>query len=115
LDPRPARVAALDFANPFSVALGLVPARGDAAFLQWGRNVDVQNFIAPERLLAGVDILMEPKPGAAPAPTTPTGEDPRAGLQAHYGPFIAMNFDLVGESASWRIHRRRTAASPPRR
>ncbi len=112
LDPKPARVAALDFANPFSAALGLVPARGHAAFLQWGRNVDTQHFIAPERLLAGVDIVMEPKPGAAPAPTTPTGEDPRAGLQAHYGPFIAMNFDLVGESASWRIHRRRTAASP---
>jgi hypothetical protein len=112
LEPKPARVVALDFANPFSAALGLAPARGDAAFLQWERNVDSENFIPPERLLAGVDVVMEPKPGAGPSPQSPTGKDPRAGLQELYGPFIAANFDLVAESASWRIHRRRATASP---
>jgi hypothetical protein len=112
LDPKPARVFVLDFANPFSAALGLAPARGDAAFLQWERNVDRENFIPPERLLAGVDVVMEPKPGAGPSPQSPTGEDPRAGLQELYGPFVAANFDLVAESVSWRIYRRRAAAPP---
>jgi len=109
LDPKPAGVFVLDFANPFSAALGLAPARGDAAFLQWDRNVDRQTFIPPDRLLADVDIVMEPKPGAGPAAKTPTGEDPRAEIRALYGPHVAANFDLVGETASWSIHRRRAA------
>lgn len=109
LDPKPTRVAVLDLANPFSAALGLTPARRDAAFLQWGRNLDGRNFIPPERLLENVEIVMAPK---EPGQPTPAGEDPRAGLRALYGPFVDANFDVVGESAMWRIHRRRAPASP---
>jgi hypothetical protein len=109
LDPKPTRIAVLDFANPFSAALGLTPARGDAAFLQWDRNVDSRNFVPPERLLENVEIVMVPK---EPGPQTAAGEDPRAGLRTIYGPFIDANFDVVGESAVWRIHRRRSAGSP---
>jgi hypothetical protein len=112
LDPKPAHVVALDFSNPFSAALGLAPARGDAAFLQWDRSLDRQNFIAPERLFAGADLVMVPK---GPGPQSPTGEDPRAGLRAVYTPFITANFDAVAETASWHIYRRRGAPAEPLR
>lgn len=109
LEPKPSHVVALDFSNPFSAALGLPPARGDAAFLQWGRNVDRQNFVAPESLFGGADVVMLPK---GPGPQSPTGEDPRAGFQAVYTPFLTANFDAVADSASWHIYRRRPSVTP---
>jgi hypothetical protein len=105
VDPPAARVFVLGFANPFSAALGLAPARGDASFLQWGRTLDDRSFVAPDRLLADVEIVMEPKPVGAATPAA-------TGLATLYGPFVAAAYDVVGETEHWRIRRRRGAGGP---
>jgi hypothetical protein len=93
IDPKPSHVAVLDFVNPFSAGLGLKPPRGDSSWLHWGRNVDAERFLPPEQLFRDVRIVMEPKWGV--------NADP---LRELYGPYIAANFDLIRETAGWKVH-----------
>jgi len=99
LPERPQHVSVLDFANPFSAGLNLEPPRGDNAWLHWGRNIDATHFPPPEQLLAGVQVLMEPKWGINSAP-----------LQALYGDYIRSAFEPVRETSLWIVHRRREQA-----
>lgn len=92
----PSHVLVLDFVNPFSAGLGLAPPRGDASWLHWRRNVDVERFIPPEELFRDVRIIMAPTWGVNPAP-----------LWDLYGPYVAASFDLVQETEGWRVHRSR--------
>jgi hypothetical protein len=99
-----APVAVLDIANPFSAALGLRPAKGDASWLQWERTVGSRAHPRPENLFADVRTVMEPKPAA--------GSDAAAALAAGrhpaalYAPYLAAHFDLVRETDHWKLHRR---------
>lgn len=95
----PERVAVLDFANPFSAGLGLRPPEGDWAWLHWGRNIDAEHHLPPERLLGDVQILMEPKIGINSRP-----------LRNLYGAYIDLHFDLLCETQEWRAYLRRSGA-----
>jgi hypothetical protein len=110
LDGPPRGVFVLDQANPFSAGLGLAPARGDTPGLQWERTVDADTFIPPERLLADVDVVMEPKaPAGDERPIDQPGSSRAVGgLRQIYGPAIAADFERVRETDRWTIHRRRT-------
>jgi hypothetical protein len=101
LDPKPSRVSVLDFANGLSAGLGLPPARGDSAWLHWGRNVDERHFIAPEALFGDVGVLMVPKWGVNHAP-----------LFDLYGPYVVRAFRPVGESAGWTAYVRNEPPVP---
>lgn len=87
------RVFVLDFANPFSAGLGLKPPRGDHSWQHWGRNLDQAHHVAPERVLADVAVVMEPKPGINGPP-----------LAALYGPALRGDFVLADETSHWRIY-----------
>ncbi len=102
--PQARRVSVLDFANPYSAGLGLVPARGDNAWLHWGRNVDEEHHLSGEQLLGGVEFLMEPKWGINNIP-----------LHNLYGDYIRAAFEPIRESEFWIVHRRRAASIPPGR
>jgi hypothetical protein len=90
---KPSHVAVLDFVNPFSAGLGLAPPRGDASWLHWGRNVDATRFMPPEQLFRDVRIVMEPTWGVNAVP-----------LRDLYGAYISANFELIRETAGWRVH-----------
>jgi hypothetical protein len=94
LDPR--RIVVLDFVNAFSAGLGVAPPRGDNSWLHWGRNVDHAHHVPPSQLLADARIVLAPKPGINGPP-----------LWALYGPAVEAEFDLVRETPSWRVYRRR--------
>ncbi|MCJ8518800.1 hypothetical protein ABID21_001689 [Pseudorhizobium tarimense] len=101
LSPPPERVVVLDFVNPFSAGLGLRPPIGDSAWLHWGRNVDEKTHLPPEALLADAEIVMIPKVGINSTP-----------LQQIYGPFISREFDLLQESDTWIVYRKRETGDP---
>ncbi|PVE25748.1 hypothetical protein DC522_02950 [Microvirga sp. KLBC 81] len=91
------KVSVLDFANPFSVGLGLPPPRGDSAWLHWNRNVNASHFIPPEQYFSDVNILMLPKWGINHAP-----------LRELYQAYIDANFEPLHDTEGWIIYRRKT-------
>ncbi len=98
LDVPPERVTVADFVSPFSAGLGLRPPRGDSSWLHWGRNFDGDNHVAPERLLGDALVVMEPKRGIN-----------AEAVWLVYGDFVERHFDMVRETAFWRVHVRRGA------
>lgn len=94
--PAPTRVMVLDFVGPFSTGLGLEPPKGDSTWYHWGRSINDQNFPLPEELFADVQIIMEPK--------SPLERRTAKGLQEIYGAYIAAHFQLIRETAFWRIY-----------
>jgi hypothetical protein len=113
VDPKPSRIAVLDFANPFSAVLRSDPASGDSSWLLWGRSIDAGHFLPPDRLLANNRIVMQRRlPIDKPVPALDETDNPGGrNLQALYSSYIAQHFDLVRETDHWRVHRRR--APPP--
>jgi hypothetical protein len=100
LDAEPRHVAVLDFANPFSAGLGLAPPRGDQSWLHWGRNVNAEHFLAPEQMLAGVEVLMVPKWGVNVLP-----------LRDLYAGYVQRAFEPVRVTRAWTVHLRRGRAA----
>jgi hypothetical protein len=96
LPEKPRKVLVLDFANPFSAGLDLVPPRGGSAWLHWGRNIDASHFIPPERMFADVEVLMVPKWGVNNLP-----------LRDLYQSYIEAMFEPTLESEGWITYRRR--------
>ena len=93
LDTPAERVLVLDFANPFSAGLGLKPPAGDNSWLHWGRNVDRDEHLAPESMLADVQVVLEPAIGINVAP-----------LAALYGPYIRDHFLLARQTDKWKVY-----------
>lgn len=106
LESEPSRVFVLDFVSPFSAGMKLRPPRGDSSWQHWGRTVDEVAFVAPEQLFQDVRIIMEPK-WAVDGPTAD-------GLRQLYNPYIASSFELVRETADWKVHLSRKAPGEPR-
>ena len=104
LSPAPTRVMALDHANPFSAGLGTEPPRGDSARLLWGRTLDETHFIPAGRLLADVQVVMEPKPFAADDPGDAQKNEK---LRALYASGLAEGFTPARETDYWTLHLRR--------
>jgi len=99
LQPAAERVVVLDFANPFSAGLGLVPARGDWSWLHWNRNVSEGYHLPGEMLLADADLVLVPEIGINPGP-----------LLALYRPVLDREFRQVLAEDGWTIFRRGEAA-----
>ena len=107
LDPRPSRICVLDVANPFSASLGVEPPRGDSSWLLLGRTISATNFVPPDRLLADVQVVMQPKTLEDPAGAKESKEVGGETLQILYGPYIAAHFEPVRETEHWIIHLKR--------
>jgi len=90
------RVLVLDFVGPFSAGLGLQPPRGDSTWFHWGRTVDETNYLPPERIFRDVHVVMEPKWAMEQATAD--------GLRAIYADHLAENYDLLRETAEWKVY-----------
>lgn len=94
----PERVLVLDFANPVSAGMGLMPPRGDISWMHWGRNLDAEHHPAPQELFADVAVVMIPKIGINSMQ-----------LEELYGPYIAERYTLVSDTAGWKVYRVRNS------
>lgn len=93
----PTRVAVLDFANPFSVGLGLAPARGDYTVSQLGRTFDETHFLPPETVLGDAAVVMYPIGWRIDAATAD-------GFFELYRSYIGEHFELASETPFWKIY-----------
>jgi hypothetical protein len=98
LDAGSERVAVLDFVNPFSAGLRLTPPAGDSVWYHWGRTLGPEYHPAAKEMFADVDLILDPK-----WPIEIWTGDGMRDIYAHY---IARHYDLVRETADWRIYRR---------
>jgi hypothetical protein len=94
-------VVALDFANPF--ALASAPPRGGAPSLRWDRILNAAHPLPAESLLADARVVMEPK--AEPGAPVDLG----GAMREVYASTLTERFEPAGETARWRILRRREA------
>ncbi|MGK9055401.1 hypothetical protein KXS03_27970 [Neorhizobium petrolearium] len=98
LDTGADHVAVLDFVNPFTSGIGLVPPQGDSAWYHWGRTINEAAHPAPNMIFADVTLILDPK---APIERWTAG-----GMRDIYGTYIAGHFRLAKETTGWRIYRR---------
>lgn len=102
------KIFVLGKSNPFPMILNAPPPKGDMPWLQWERTLNASAFVPAETLLADADVVMEPKPAGEKSEASQA----ETGLSALYGSYIADHFEDMGETGSWRIHRRRPAPPP---
>jgi hypothetical protein len=95
LDTAPGKIVVLGGPNPFSLALDLEPARGDVAHLRWGAHQSESAHTAPEQMFGDADTVVER-----------TAAGGIGGLGPVYMPFVQENFELVAQTANWRIYQR---------
>jgi hypothetical protein len=84
----------LDLVNPFSYTLGTPPPQGGATWLGYGNNYDEVHGPPPETVFGNATLVMEPKKFSDP------------NISFVYGGYLADHFQMLGESAQWRIFRR---------
>lgn len=96
------RVLVLDFVGPFSAGLGLAPPRGDATWHHWGRTLNEDNFLPPERLFADVRVVLDPK--------WPVEAWTADGLRQVYADYVAEHYELAEETADWKVYVARTSS-----
>lgn len=97
-------IMSLDFSNPFSYALGMLPAPGGATTLHYRGNFTDEHHPAPDRLFGQASLVMVP---VVPSEAGLTSSIPRV-----YGPYLAVHFHRIGESPGWRIFRRNPPPAP---
>jgi hypothetical protein len=104
LAPERPHVFVLDFSNPFPIALGFDPPRGDAMWWHLIATFNLQHALPAEEALADVDVVMDPK--------CPEEIPTHDAMKTLYGPYIDAHFDKVDESEGWILLRRRPTATP---
>lgn len=98
-DPRLAGpVYTYDLQNPFNAMLDRSPPRGDNSWNHYGRTFNEHIFLAPERSLADVQIIMDPK--------DPMELYSEAYQKSNYAPYVAKHFRLAAETPYWRVYQR---------
>jgi hypothetical protein len=97
------RVAVLDFVNPFTAGMALVPPQGDSAWYHWGRTLNEAHYPDPNRIFADVDLILDPQSPIEPWTT--------GGMRHIYRSFIDSHYRLVSETPEWRIYQRLPAAA----
>jgi hypothetical protein len=90
-------IMSLDFSNPFSYALGMAPAPGGATTLHYRGNFSDQSHPAPEFLFGRASLVI--------VPVVPTDKGLAKSVPRIYGPYLAAHFQLIGQSAGWRLYR----------
>ena len=93
------RVYCLDLDNLFPLALGIPYAPGDAG---WHPNMGAAAYPDPERFLAGMTLIMQPK-----QPVYPGAEEPMRQL---FGSIVGAEFTKAAESEFWIVWRRDTSS-----
>jgi len=98
------RVTTIAFANPFSFALGLLPARDANIFWDLGFSFDEQHAPAPRDFLGDASLVMVPRLADR---SQGWNFDSADALMRLYGPYLRANFVLVDTSREWLLYRRR--------
>ncbi|WP_092750186.1 hypothetical protein [Rhizobium aethiopicum] len=93
------RVAVLDFVNPFSAGLRLIPPVGDSVWYHWGRTLGPDYHPAPEQMFVDIDLILDPK--------WPIEIWTGNGMRDVYAHYIARHYQMVAQTADWRIYRRK--------
>ncbi len=105
-------ILTLDRADPFSVSLGLPPAKGGIVaaipVFRPAAGAEARNFMPPENVFADAAVVMVPKSGPPRPGRRTTTTDV---LRMIYGPFIESRFVLKAESEYWLIYGRTTRPS----
>lgn len=91
-------VMALDFANPFSFALGMKPARGGTTVLNYQTTFGDVSRPSGDALLGSASLVMLPK--------TFSDGSLYLSIDRLYGPYLDAHFVLIAESNSWKLYRR---------
>jgi hypothetical protein len=102
------RVTTIAFANPFSFALGLQPARDANIFWDLGFSFDESHAPKAGEFLGDASLVMVPR---LVDRSRGWNFDSADALMRLYGGYLRSNFDLVGTSREWLLFRRR--ATPP--
>ena len=87
------RVLVMDLSNPFSLALGLSPAWGDALFWHYERDFNLIHFPDASRVFGTVTDVMVPKAPIQRRTTT--------ALRRIYAPVLARDFHIAAENDLW--------------
>lgn len=95
------RVVVLDFVNPFTAGMGLVPPHGDSTWHHWGRTIDDRHYLPAATLFRDARIVMEPK--------APIERGTAEGMRRVYDDTLTRQFRLVRETSEWRVFMRRSA------
>ena len=88
------KLVTLDFSNPFNLALGLTPPRGDALWWHQGKTFTPQTHLAPERVFAEADWVVVAKRW-------------EYWVMPVYGGFIGERYVEVASGGQWSLYRRR--------
>jgi hypothetical protein len=99
LSVAPERLVVLGGPNPFAPALDLQPPRGDVGLLRWGSSQNEAVHTPPEQLFADTQTVLER-----------TAAGGIGDLGRVYMPYVLDNFELVGQTANWRIYQRPASA-----
>ncbi len=97
-------VMCLDFTNPFSFGLWIPPARGGTTNLQFHGSFDEKHHVSAENLFGSSELVMMPRQDS--------DLELLAGLHLVYSPYLHSHYDLVEESRSWQLYRRRALPRP---
>jgi hypothetical protein len=89
------KLVTLDFSNPFNLALGLEPARGDALWWHEGKTFSTRTFLPAERVFAEADWVIVAKRWEHQ-------------VMPLYGGFLAEFYVEVTSSNGWTLYKRRT-------
>jgi hypothetical protein len=100
LAPRDARVASLDWVNPFPFATRTTPVEGDDIAWHVGRTIGALHHPDADRIAALADVIMEPRQSLQPVSLAFKRNLFRSALNDRYV--------LAGESQHWRLWLRRT-------
>jgi hypothetical protein len=92
---QPGPVLCLDWSNPFPFATGTAPVPGDAIAWHVGRTHGPRYHPDVALLVAGAAAVMEPRRSLQP--------DSLAFKRTLFGPALAADFVLAGETVHWRL------------
>jgi hypothetical protein len=90
------RVLALDFANPFSFALELLPPTGDALWWHYHHTFSQESFPEAEKVFRDVNLVIIPK-------QSNEGSSASKYMQEIYGDYLHKNFQKQNESKFWTL------------
>jgi hypothetical protein len=94
------RVATMDAYNPFPFLLGIPPPTGGMAAAAYHIVFDERNHPDANVYFGNADVVMYPQHAAL-------NEEMFAGLPKIYGAALEQRFQMVAESAGWKLYRRR--------
>ena len=90
------RVMALDFANPFSLALELPPPVGDALWWHYHHTFDERSFPKAEKVFQQANLIIIPK-------QSDEGSGATKYLQEIYGGYLDRHFQKQDKSMYWTL------------